>query len=334
MAIPDNNATVVLMRTGAEQPQLAAVAQQLADSLHAEQAAISFSHIQVSDESRISTVMESLLAGNPASSIAPDHSSADHSSADQPGPDQSGIVDCSAYRDTNLLLIVALPSPEPLHSEPSLNPHLLEKTSAAAKSANIPVINMLIDHPEFHTPGASAVVGGATVGHKTDSTGKPSGFTVKIRVSYRQHDIALMTRQCISILNKTLSKNSVLAAYPIAPQNPGGSVALDSQTLMQKLTTEIPDWELQSPADKTTTPGTAEITRTLRFRSFQSAIGYMHQVAPACDVANHHPGWENNWRTLHIRLTTWDADQQITDRDLQLARYFDHVYSEFGYKAN
>ena len=323
MAKPDDNATVVFICNDAELPQYTAIAQQLADSLQAELSAISFSHVHVSEEFQVSTVIESLLAGRTASPIAPDQS----------GPDQSGIVDGAANSGSNLLVVIAQSSPEPLDKN-NLYPHLLEKTNAAAKSANIPLINMLIDHPEFHTSVASAEVEGATVGHKTASTGKPPGFTVKIRNNYRQHDIALMARQCLSILNKTLAKNSVLAAYPIAPQNPGGSIALDSQKLSQRLTKEIPDWKLQSPADKTNSPGTAKITRTLRFRSFQSAIGYMHQVAPACDVANHHPGWENNWRTLHVRLTTWDADQQITDRDVQLARYFDHVYTEFGYKAS
>ena len=145
MAIPDNNATVVLMRTGAEQPQLAAVAQQLADSLHAEQAAISISHVHTGDESRVSTVIESLLAGSPASTIT-----ADQSDPDQTGPEQSGIVESAAYSDTNLLLVIAQPSPETQDSELNLNPHLLEKTSAAAKSANIPVINMLLDLSLIH----------------------------------------------------------------------------------------------------------------------------------------------------------------------------------------
>jgi len=55
----------------------------------------------------------------------------------------------------------------------------------------------------------------------------------------------------------------------------------------------------------------------------------VHQVAPACDIANHHPRWENNWKTLRIWLTTWDAAQRITSRDIDLARYFDDVYADY-----
>ena len=67
MAKPDDNATVVFICNDAELPQYTAIAQQLADSLQAELSAISFSHVHVSEEFQVSTVIESLLAGRTVS---------------------------------------------------------------------------------------------------------------------------------------------------------------------------------------------------------------------------------------------------------------------------
>ena len=55
----------------------------------------------------------------------------------------------------------------------------------------------------------------------------------------------------------------------------------------------------------------------------------MAQVAPGCDIAMHHPRWENIWKTIRVYLTTWDIKHRISDRDIQLARYFDRAYAEF-----
>jgi pterin-4a-carbinolamine dehydratase len=72
-----------------------------------------------------------------------------------------------------------------------------------------------------------------------------------------------------------------------------------------------------------------ELFRQYKFKTFMDAISFMHHVAPACDVALHHPRWENVWKTLRIYLTTWDIDHQISDRDIQLAKYFDYAFSLF-----
>ena len=56
----------------------------------------------------------------------------------------------------------------------------------------------------------------------------------------------------------------------------------------------------------------------------------MNEVAPGCDIAIHHPRWENIWKTVKVYLTTWDIGHRISDRDIQLARYLDQAYSDFA----
>ncbi|KOG31061.1 4a-hydroxytetrahydrobiopterin dehydratase [Streptomyces resistomycificus] len=69
--------------------------------------------------------------------------------------------------------------------------------------------------------------------------------------------------------------------------------------------------------------------REYRFRTFQDAVSFMHATAPGCDIAIHHPVWENIWRTVRIFLTTWDIGHRISDRDVQLAKYFERAYADF-----
>ena len=74
-----------------------------------------------------------------------------------------------------------------------------------------------------------------------------------------------------------------------------------------------------------------ELIRAFRFRRFQAAVDYMYMVAPGCDIAQHHPRWENVWKTLTVHLSTWDGGlHKITERDLKLARYLDRAYIDFG----
>jgi pterin-4a-carbinolamine dehydratase len=72
-----------------------------------------------------------------------------------------------------------------------------------------------------------------------------------------------------------------------------------------------------------------ELFRQYKFKTFIDAISFMQEVAPACDVAFHHPRWENVWKTVRVYLSTWDIDHQISDRDIQLAKYFDHAFANF-----
>jgi len=72
-----------------------------------------------------------------------------------------------------------------------------------------------------------------------------------------------------------------------------------------------------------------ELFRQYQFKTFRDAIEFMNQVVSGCEVLNHHPRWENIWRTVSVYLTTWDIDYTISDRDLQLAKYFDKAFSNF-----
>lgn len=76
----------------------------------------------------------------------------------------------------------------------------------------------------------------------------------------------------------------------------------------------LPDWRLSDDA--------SGISRSLRFKTFVEAFGFMSQVALMAERANHHPEWSNVYRTVTVTLTTHDANG-LTERDISLAEAMD-----------
>jgi pterin-4a-carbinolamine dehydratase len=90
--------------------------------------------------------------------------------------------------------------------------------------------------------------------------------------------------------------------------------ALRGLSKWQRVVSEIPGKE---PLKRT------ELKRTYEFRSFVEAIAFMADAAPHIDRVEHHPRWENLWRTVTVWLTTWDIGHLPSRLDVDLAKYLD-----------
>lgn len=44
------------------------------------------------------------------------------------------------------------------------------------------------------------------------------------------------------------------------------------------------------------------------------------------EQVNHHPRWENVYRTLRVALSTWDIGHRISYADAMLAQAFDRTF--------
>lgn len=64
----------------------------------------------------------------------------------------------------------------------------------------------------------------------------------------------------------------------------------------------------------------AALHKTFRFGSFQAALAFMQRAAPAIDALDHHPEWTNIYDRVRVRLTTHDAGNLVTARDVEVAR--------------
>ena len=69
-----------------------------------------------------------------------------------------------------------------------------------------------------------------------------------------------------------------------------------------------------------------KLTRSLEFKDFRAAMAFMNKVADVAEELNHHPWWSNVYNKVEIELTTHDAGNTVTDKDLELARRIDEIY--------
>jgi pterin-4a-carbinolamine dehydratase len=98
------------------------------------------------------------------------------------------------------------------------------------------------------------------------------------------------------------------------------------------LHTELPNWrivESTQPGDRTKTR--VELRRIFKFKTFPAAIDFMQSAVPQIESLNHHPRWENQWRSLTIYLSTWNIGRRISRNDVKLAQILDRQF-EKGFK--
>ena len=63
--------------------------------------------------------------------------------------------------------------------------------------------------------------------------------------------------------------------------------------------------------------------RKFVFNNFIEAFAFMTKVAILAEKANHHPTWKNTWNTVEVWLSTHDAGNIVTEKDLLLSKAID-----------
>jgi 4a-hydroxytetrahydrobiopterin dehydratase len=66
-----------------------------------------------------------------------------------------------------------------------------------------------------------------------------------------------------------------------------------------------------------------QLYRKFEFSNFSAAFAFMVRVAMEAEKMNHHPRWTNVWNTVEIWLSTHDAGDIVTEKDLELAKKID-----------
>ena len=86
-----------------------------------------------------------------------------------------------------------------------------------------------------------------------------------------------------------------------------------SSSDLQHCLAALPGWQL----------GDGTIERTWDFADFRAAFAFMTRVAVDAEALDHHPYWSNVYRRVTIRLSTHEAGNRVTERDLELAARID-----------
>ncbi|MEP0961469.1 MAG: 4a-hydroxytetrahydrobiopterin dehydratase [Roseobacter sp.] len=66
------------------------------------------------------------------------------------------------------------------------------------------------------------------------------------------------------------------------------------------------------------------LKKTFVFSNFVDAFGWMTRVAIWAEKWNHHPEWDNVYKTVNVILTTHDVDG-LSSLDAKLARKMDSL---------
>ena len=73
--------------------------------------------------------------------------------------------------------------------------------------------------------------------------------------------------------------------------------------------TRLPGWSVERAA----------LAKTFKFGSFREAMSFIVRVSYEAEALNHHPEWSNVYNRVVVRLTTHDAGNKITAKDVELA---------------
>jgi 4a-hydroxytetrahydrobiopterin dehydratase len=68
-----------------------------------------------------------------------------------------------------------------------------------------------------------------------------------------------------------------------------------------------------------------QLYRKFVFNNFIDAFAFMTKVAILAEKANHHPTWSNTWNRVEIWLSTHDAGNVVTDKDLDLSKAIENL---------
>ncbi|KAF9916171.1 putative pterin-4-alpha-carbinolamine dehydratase [Lobosporangium transversale] len=98
---------------------------------------------------------------------------------------------------------------------------------------------------------------------------------------------------------------------------------------LQKLTPQEQTDALAKPELKgwSLVEGREAIKRTLTFKDFNEAFGFMTRVALHADKHDHHPEWFNVYNRVEITLATHDV-QGLSVRDITLATFINQIYDK------
>ena len=84
-----------------------------------------------------------------------------------------------------------------------------------------------------------------------------------------------------------------------------------TQDEKKQLLSDHPQWELAREGKA--------IMRTLQFGDFSEAWGFMNRVALLAETHDHHPEWFNIYNRVDVTLTTHDADNSVSEKDIKMA---------------
>ena len=70
----------------------------------------------------------------------------------------------------------------------------------------------------------------------------------------------------------------------------------------------------------------SSLVKNFKFKSFREAQDFINKVADISESQNHHPHIEWDYDIVHLTLSTHDAGDTVTNKDIKLANSINSIY--------
>jgi pterin-4a-carbinolamine dehydratase len=118
---------------------------------------------------------------------------------------------------------------------------------------------------------------------------------------------------------------------PVVYPNPAIKEPVATEAEINEFLRRCPDWQVQYRRHPTDSGIERRgIGTTLVFRSFNDAMHFMSTAAWGINERNHHPEWQNIWRSVQIWITQFDIGGDITARNIELAEFLMSEYQPYA----
>lgn len=137
----------------------------------------------------------------------------------------------------------------------------------------------------------------------------------------------------LNLLVRELEKQGFerVAAGGVRYPTPQVSITEIPQKEFAAILRTLPGWtEVVSPLPGQEPVQQIELHKAFEFASFQQAIEFMREASEFVVKTQHHPRWENIWRTVTVWLSTWDIGHKPSRLDVELAREMERIYRKYG----
>lgn len=88
-----------------------------------------------------------------------------------------------------------------------------------------------------------------------------------------------------------------------------------SDAALAEAVAALPNWTRRGDA----------LVRTVELEDFRAAVAFLVRVAFVAEQHGHHPEITNVYNRVTLRLTTHDAGDRVTEKDVALARALDRI---------
>ena len=75
------------------------------------------------------------------------------------------------------------------------------------------------------------------------------------------------------------------------------------------------------------------LNKTFTFPTFEEAMRFIQLATPFITELDHHPTWSNTYNRVRVILTTHDVGNVVTEKDRELAKILDEIYSNLSSKV-